>query len=246
MPRLNDNLDNFKLPTGNYGFSAQKLSDLGAAEYTLVTLIVDKSGSVAGFRDQIVEAIKTVVNACKYSPRADNLMLRVVAFDDKLEELHGFKLLANVNVDDYNSFVVKGGMTALYDSAENGITATIEYGKQLTASDFSANAIVFVITDGEDNRSAYSPSQVRQALEKGVKGECLESLVSVLIGVNVTDPGVKNYLDNFHKEAGFTQYVDAGAATPQKLAKLAEFVSKSISAQSQALGTGGPSQSLKF
>ncbi|GAH21713.1 unnamed protein product, partial [marine sediment metagenome] len=30
------------------------------------------------------------------------------------------------------------------------------------------------------------------------------------------------------------------------LSKLAKFVSRSISAQSQALGTGGPSQALQF
>jgi hypothetical protein len=33
-----------------------------------------------------------------------------------------------------------------------------------------------------------------------------------------------------------------GNVTPGKLAKLAQFVSKSISSQSQALGTGGASQ----
>ena len=41
-----------------------------------------------------------------------------------------------------------------------------------------------------------------------------------------------------------SQYIDAGAATKGKLAKLADFVSQSVSSQSQALGTGGPSQNI--
>ena len=39
-------------------------------------------------------------------------------------------------------------------------------------------------------------------------------------------------------------HIDVGDATPRKLAKLAAFVSQSISSQSQALGTGGPSQNI--
>ena len=53
-------------------------------------------------------------------------------------------------------------------------------------------------------------------------------------------------IEDFHKAAGFTQYVELGSADEKTLAKLADFVSQSISAQSQSLGTGGPSQSLTF
>jgi hypothetical protein len=53
-------------------------------------------------------------------------------------------------------------------------------------------------------------------------------------------------LERFQKEAGIDQFVDIGDATPQKLAKLANFVSQSISSQSQALGTGAASQQLQF
>jgi hypothetical protein len=50
----------------------------------------------------------------------------------------------------------------------------------------------------------------------------------------------------FHQEAGFTQYVELDNADTKTLARLAEIVSRSISAQSQALGTGGASQPLVF
>jgi hypothetical protein len=71
-------------------------------------------------------------------------------------------------------------------------------------------------------------------------------MMTILVGVNVNDPQVSQCLKDLKDQAGFTQYVELKDATASSLAKLADFVSKSISAQSQALGTGGPSQSLAF
>ena len=108
------------------------------------------------------------------------------------------------------------------------------------------HGIVFVITDGEDNASTLGVQHVRAALSRAVTSEAMESLVSVLIGVNVKDRRIGGYLQDFKNEAGFTQYVEIGSANAKTLAKLADFVSRSISAQSQALGTGGSSQTLGF
>jgi uncharacterized protein YegL len=245
MPKLTDNLENFKLP-GSYGYSATKLSDLGATEYTLVTLVVDDSGSINSFRSEMVDAIKSVVNACRYSPRADNLMIRLVTFSNSLKEIHGFKLLANCNPDDYNGVLTMGGATALFDATVNSVDATSAYGKTLVDSQFSTNGIVVVITDGEDNQSSNTINSVAASLKKATVNETLESLVSILIGVNVTEASVAAALSELHTKGGFTQYVELKDASAKTLAKLAQFVSKSISSQSTSLGTGGPSKSLTF
>jgi len=247
MTNLSKDLENFNIKASNYGFSATRLEDLDASEYTLVTIVDDDSSSTMGYKTEREATIKKIVDACQKSPRADNLLLRLCRFSDNFDEIHGFKRLQTINQNDYDGCLGGGGMTALFDSAENAISASSSYGKNLADNDFSVNAIVFIITDGMDNRSKFNEHKVREALQQAMKDECLESLVSILIGVNPGgDTGLQAYLDSFKKEAGLTQYVDIGEATPGKLAKLAEFVSKSISAQSQALGTGGPSQSLSF
>ena len=248
MPKVGDSGDVnlVQRKAGHFGFSAVKMDDLGASEYTLVVVVEDHSGSVVDFRVDMENALKEIVKACAYSDRADNLVLRVVRFDDFSEEVHGFKLLSQCNVDDYNGVLTPGNMTALYDAAANGIESVTNFGKELQEQDFNVNAIVFVVTDGCDNRSTLTPKQVKEALGKAVKGECLESLVSILIGVNITEPSVAAELQKFNTEAGFTQYVELADANKKTLAKLAQFVSKSISSQSQALGTGGPSQSVTF
>ena len=247
MPIINDpNLDQVNLPNSHYGYSATRLDELGATEYTVVTIVCDVSGSTATFTFDMEAAITRIVQACKLSPRADNLLLRLVGFDDTLNELHGFKLLENCDLVDYGGILRPGGSTALYDATENAVISTINYGQKLLAGDFSANAIFFVITDGVDNASRLPANKVKEALSKAVTSEALESVVSVLIGVNVQDPQVGSYLKQFQTVAGFTQYIELDKADAKTLARLAEFVSQSISAQSQTLGTGGSSQSLVF
>jgi uncharacterized protein YegL len=247
MPILNDTqLDQITLPNSHYGYSATRLEELGATEYTIATIVADISGSTSLFIFEMEAAITRIVHACKYSPRADNLLLRLLAFDDSLSELHGFKLLENCHLADYGGSLKSGGATALYDATENAVASTTNYAQKLSAGDFSANAILFVITDGMDNVSRVSTKRVRAAFAEAVSSEALESIVSVLIGVNVRDPQVSGYLKAFHIEAGFTQYVEIDNADAKTLARLAEFVSQSISAQSQALGSGGTSQPLVF
>jgi uncharacterized protein YegL len=222
------------------------VDDLGATEYTLVGIAADVSGSVHSFQAEIEKCVKEVVGSCQHSPRADNLMLRFVIFDHRLSEHHGFKPLSECDLDGYTGSIQIGGMTALYDAGCNVTDSIVQYGKSLTENDFDVNGIVFVITDGMDNHSTMTARSLKESLERAVTSESLESIVSILVGVNIQDPHVGNWLQQLQKDAGFTQYVELQQADSKTLAKLADFVSRSISSQSQALGTGGPSQSLSF
>lgn len=247
MPRLmaTDDMDIHNIPgPGTFQFSAVRPENLGATEYTLVTVVVDRTGSIDGFEADLLKMVQSIVKACNKSPRADNLMMRLVTFNETVEEEHGFKPLNTIQPGDYKGFVPEG-MTALYDATFSSVAATIQYAQTLVDQDFDVNGAVYIITDGADNRSTTSPATIKKQLKKVVTDETgIESLITVLIGINAAD--CKIYLDGFKKEANLTQFVDVGNATPQKLAKLAAFVSKSISSQSQALGTGAPSQPLTF
>ena len=228
-----------------FQFQAVDLDTLGSSEYTLVQLCVDDSGSVRDVVRQEESAIKSIIDACRKATRKDCLLLRTYTFNDRLTERHGFKHLMECHPVAYDNLLRGVGGTALFDAAIDGADALARQGRILQEEEYTVNGILFVITDGHNehglNRSA---SSVKASLDRAVKGENLESLVSVLIGVNVTDPDVATYLATFAKEAGFTQFVNAGEATPQKLARLAEFVSKSISNQSQACGSKKPSTTL--
>lgn len=298
IDQLNEGLENRKV--GNFGFSAVKLEELrdGASEYTLVTIVVDCSGSTSGFSKEMESAVKEIVRACSSSERADNLMIRLIRFDTKVDEVHGYKLLPQCNESDYDGVLTPGGMTALYDAVVDALEASYNFADELDSKeDILSNGIVFVLTDGDDNSSALTMKRCQQALQKAVLSEKLESLVSVLISINhegqtefaiISDDkdrhaindfsadsidsqiyqdynaalqecrqnhsGCKvvpvfnsaNDLSQFDRTAGFTTFIPLKDASRATLAKLAEFVSKSISSQSQSLGSGAPSTSLTF
>jgi len=245
-----DGLDQFALQTGTYGYSAMDLEDerIGSTAYTLVTIAVDISSSVMNFKKDMEDAIKEVVASCSDSPRKDSLMIRIVTFNTRMQEIHGFKLLTECDPDDYTDCLNVGGCTALFDATNNAIAATNDYAVKLDGKDFDANAIVVIITDGDDNSSnEATASTVKKTLQESVRQESLESMLSILVGVGVDDyPPLQDYLDNFKTEAGITQYVGIDKANSATMSKLAKFVSRSVSAQSQALNTGGPSQALQF
>lgn len=251
MPKLgqtNDQMDTHSIGGTTFQFSAAKIGTLGASEYTLATIVVDGSGSVDPFWNEIKAALKENVAACAdpKNPRADNLMLRVLVFDSQLTEVHGFKPVRDINPADYDSLPIPGGMTALYDATFNGVQASVQYAKALAAQQYTCNGAIFVITDGMDNASKVSRKMVADALKDTKSSESMESMMPVLIGVNTASGGLNQYLEDFKNEAGFQQYVALADATKAKLMKLGGFISASISSQSKSLGSGAGSRSLSF
>lgn len=234
--------------TQNFGFSAMNPNDvrLGGSEYTLVTLVIDDSGSISSKCRDMETVLKTVLESCRSSPRADNLMIRLIKFNTKHKEVHGFKLLSDINPTDYDNILIGQGGTALFDSTLDSLESMNQYGKELISQNYDVNGIIFILTDGDDNTSRMSLSDVNKEHNRATQGENLESLVSILIGVDTGKPGLKNYLDKVKSEAGLSQFEWMGAITPISLAKFAKFVSQSVSSQSKSLGSGQASQSLTF
>jgi uncharacterized protein YegL len=97
---------------------------------------------------------------------------------------------------------------------------------------------VVVITDGENNCGAATADQVKRAVAACRRAENLESILLILVGVTNDDVNLNTYLQTVKDDCGFDQYVSIGKATPGHIAKLAAFVSQSISSTSASLGTG--------
>lgn len=231
---------------GNFQFSALSTDALDSTEYTLVSLVVDRSGSVHGFSDVIDDMIDNIIKACVKSPTPENLLIRQVDFSTQykngLNEVHGFTTLKLIPPRKRASC---NGGTPLFDATYTAIEASLTYAEdRLIKNGYTANGVVFIVTDGDDTGSVNSPKMIKARMEDAIKGERIESLQSFLIGIN--DQSCKKYLDKFAKEANLTDFISCGDVTPGKLAHLAAWVSKSISSQARARGSGGPSQPIKL
>ena len=237
-----------------FGFSAVDPEDMvnPEDEYTLVSLAEDVSPSTSNCRVAMCEGMKVLNLASKRDPRSDKVMVHSAKFGARIEETHGFKPVNDIDENDYTPSSSIGGSTCLYDAIFNAVSACATYAEILDKSDIGTNAIVFVLTDGMDNNSTVGPQTIIDKLSDIRMKEVLESIKIIVLGFH--DPNaadyeknqVKEYLEKLTKELSLDQYVDIGAMTPETAAKVFGFVSKSISSQSQHLGTGGPSQNLTF
>jgi uncharacterized protein YegL len=252
MPKLMDvDAGDVSKTVSGFQYSAVEIEKLGASEYTIVQVVVDESGSVNGFKDELEAAIKAVAESCKKSPRSENLLMRVTAFTtggaSTVREVHGFTMLGNIDASGYVGSIVPSGMTPLNDAVMEGVETMGAYGKRLRDQDYLCNGICFIVTDGAENASqTATPEKVKRAIEKVRSEEHMESLRVILVGINDQDPQLSRVLQDFKATAGLDDYLSVGEATPGKLAKLAQWVSQSISSTSQALGTGGPSTSISL
>lgn len=252
MPKLmNVDATEVHKTLSNFNYSAVEISKLEGSEYTIVQLLIDESSSVSSFQNELTSAIKVVVDSCQKSPRSENLLMRVATFgtgrNSTVHEIHGFTLLSNINKSDYDGQVAPMGMTPLYDATLDAVESLSGFGKQLSDQDYFCNGIFFVVTDGWENASRVATTdKIKNAIAKIRVSESLESVKAILIGVNDTDSSVAAELKKFRDEVGFDEYISVGEATAGKLAKLAQWVSHSISSTSQALGTGGASQPVSF
>ena len=242
MPTFTSSTNMEKVNVGSFGYSAVKIDDLLASEYTLVSIAVDLSSSVGGLERDIEACLKSIIQSCQKSPRANNLLVRVLTFGNDVQELHGWTLLSQINLGDYDNQLQAKGMTALVDAVINQEEGVGLYGQTLTENEFLANSVSFTITDGMENRSRFNVQKILSTRQDNKVGEKLESSLSILVGLS---PGnCSNYLKDFKDQAGFDQYVEVQDATPETLGKLANFASQSISSTSTALGTGQASQPI--
>jgi len=230
----------------NFGFTTKRNDELTASEYTLANLEIDLSPSTAPFRGELEKALATIVESLAKSPRAEQMLVRVEGFDENLHEVHGFINLSDIKPADY-SLDCNGSGTALFDAALCGVEAVAAYGKRLDDLEYAVNAVVFIVTDGQNNSSskARTAKKVAEAIKKAQQEEHLESIKTVLIGVG-DENNTRAYLEDFKRDANIDQFVWVGKATASSIAKLANFISRSVSSASQSLGTGGPSANLNF
>lgn len=254
MPKIAD-MDSVLSGASGFKFSTVGAGKLTENEYTLATIAVDLSGSVKVFKTLLEKALQTIYSALKRNPRKNNMLVRLIGFSEVFPdkgtcEIHGFKLLAEIDPATIQLPTPSGG-TPLYDAFMNAVDSANKLAQELDAKDYLVNAVSIGVTDGADNASFFKPSRIAESLGEGVEEEYLESHLSIVIGINPdgwadsqqTRTNAQE-LEKFKTEGHINHYIKVDDATEGNLAKMAGFISQSVSSQSQALGSGGPSQAI--
>ena len=241
-----EDMDIRQIPgTGNMSYSAIRAVDVenvGASCITLVTIAIDRSGSVCSFASVLTDMLKVIIDGCKRDQYAESIMVRVILFNKYLKEVHGFLLLTSIDVNQYEK-ITTGGTTALNDAVFSSVGATLDFAKTLTNRDLEVASINFIITDGEENDSTVKEAAVRDRIYSAIQSEELDSITNILIQLNDPNnpkPSTVRALKKFKDKVGITKFLDFGDATPENVASLAEFVIKSTSSTSASVNSGTP------
>lgn len=253
MPRLDaaaldssDSMDTMGF--GAFQFSGAKLERLEelSAEYVIATIVLDVSGSVSPYIDEIQDMARAVVATAKKDPNRSKILLRVLTFGTHVEEIIGFKPVLDVDEDSEINLSING-MTALYDGAQDALQATESYTKHLYNADFIINGLVIIITDGAENASRHATNSSLHAVATRLKNpgfEELESMAIIAVGVGSSMSGTS--LATFGKQLLADEAIDAKDFSEETIKRIGNFISESISSASQAVGSGGPSKIASF
>ncbi len=232
MPRI----DEITGSEGGFQFSGAGLDRLleYGGEFTLASVAVDASGSVSEFVDDINRVLGVIRSALRNAATADKIVLRTTAFADNVQELNGFEPVA----DAPDVQIQLGGMTSLYDAIGDALAGICGYARTLADGEVLANGVLVVITDGFENNSLQirNEDELKARLKDARQDDALESLTVILIAVNAREHEAK--LKELAQLLDLEAFIAIDQLEEQSLRRLARVVSKSVQAQSQALGSG--------
>ncbi|MCK9429161.1 MAG: VWA domain-containing protein [Candidatus Omnitrophica bacterium] len=229
-----------------FHYSSVKMDLLsGSSEYTIVQILVDLSGSVGRFRSDLIDCLKMILESCKKHPCSDTVLLRVLGFSGGLgvKEIHGFLPINGIDSSIYDSLDTPNGTTPLRDAHQNALESLFQYGNDLVKNQFTVNSVLYILSDGGENDSKHSTEDsVKDYMAKLRDGDPLASFFSILVGFN--DNQCRQELLEYQQNTTIDAYKSMGDCTPGKLAKLANFVSQSVSTASVGVGSANTSNQL--
>ncbi len=155
----------------DFGALGVGLDDLESEDVTLVSYVLDASGSMQPHAADLTAAFAAEIAAMSGARSAEQVLVSVTVFQDAPKLLFGYRKLADVPRLDGGAYV-PSGCTALFDAAHGALSHLEGYRKLLRDSGVRARAVVLVMTDGEDNASTRRPDEVkaiasRLALDEG-------------------------------------------------------------------------------
>lgn len=132
-------------------------------EYTHISIIIDRSGSMATMAKEVVSGFNSLLN--KQLKVKGEATMTVVQFDHEYQVLNDFIKINNVKELDNNTYTPRGN-TALLDAMGKTIEDVRTKINELEDNEKPSKAIFVFITDGEENCSKqYSRERVFEMIE---------------------------------------------------------------------------------
>lgn len=221
---LVDNLDAVALA----GCSGADLDQINTDDVTLVAVVLDASSSMEGVRRDVIAGFNVMLDTFQGSRQADSILLSAWSFDNTARLHFSYTpvpLVNNLTEVEYRP----SGSTALYDTLLHVMTGLVAYGQSLRNNGVRTRCIIVVFSDGADNESRATASQVRTVSESLLAQEIYTLAYAGFGSTN---------LRQVAGEIGFPSII-TGSNTPSEIRRIFKQVSASVIRASQTtVGVG--------
>jgi uncharacterized protein YegL len=167
---------------------------------------------------------------------AESLFVSTIEFTDVIVSKKGFQPVINVQK---SQFRAQPSGTALYDAVMIGLRNALDYRKSQLKAGVTCKTLLFVITDGQDNSSAYgSDVEVKKMHDEIMKDEANAfGFTSILFGVN--QAGAQADFEDAAKRMGIQHLAKVGV-TPKEIRKMISWISSSVSSSASGQAVTPP------
>jgi len=132
-------------------------------DYTDITLVLDRSGSMSSVRDDTVGGVNQYIDSQKNGPGECRFSL--VQFNNNYIVIHDGKLISYVEPLTQETFITWGS-TALLDAIGKTINRVGRRLADMHEDDRPDKVIIVVVTDGQENASEeFSGQQIREMID---------------------------------------------------------------------------------
>ena len=218
----------------DYNFGNYNPQDIEVADTINAIFVVDTSGSVLDYADELNSALNEFTVRMQKSHAAPNLFVSIVEFNDKINVTTGFQPISAINPIDIRSRI--GGTTALYKACAVSLKNALDYRGDLEKAGVNCKTLLFVLTDGEDNASgSVVAADVKTIIDELLKEERnFFSFESILFGI-----GEEVNFEAAQKGMGIKHLAKVGT-TADEIRKMINFISSSITSVSTGQGFSAP------
>jgi len=196
-------------------------SAIQSSETINVTFVIDRSGSVSDYVDDLNNVLNDFLHELQRSHVSDRVMMQIIEFDSQVEVKSAFHPIADVK--DFN--ITPRGCTALYAAMLAGLENAVAYKEEQENNGLSSKSLVFLITDGLENCGG-DPNKVKAKINEIYKDEQNSFAFSIIMFGLGDATGFENARDDM----GIRPEMMATLGTTAKeLRKMVNFISSSVS-----------------
>jgi hypothetical protein len=154
-------------------------------EIVVISVVLDRSGSMATMRDATIEGFNEFISGQKALGQA---LFTLVQFDHEYEIVYDAVPITDVVPRDHHNYLPRGN-TALLDAISKALAVTYESIQKLSSK--PDKVIFVVITDGQENASSECKS--KPALVKTVEDRTKDGWQFLFLGCTLE--GIKDAVD---------------------------------------------------